>query len=167
MSMMNFSKFEGPVEKQLRETGEWVTNQTERGFRSNGNPFFFFRFSLWKWLWLRQKWKMKMTLMALQPNVVAGKQILKFVFLWILPIWAFSLLVAVGAIKLNIPILNDLIMWTLNFVFKCISLCRLVGAQLCKTNLVYNTQYTNEISNDTSRLSHNLTLCSWVKSRNV
>ncbi|KAL6192550.1 hypothetical protein ACLB2K_033637 [Fragaria x ananassa] len=74
MSMMNFSKFEGPVEKQLRETGEWVTNQTERGFRSN------------------------------------GKQILKFVFLWILPIWAFSLLVAVGAIKLNIPILNDLIL---------------------------------------------------------
>lgn len=41
MSMMNFSKFEGPVEKQLRETGEWVTNQTERGFRSNGNSFSF------------------------------------------------------------------------------------------------------------------------------
>lgn len=41
MSMMNFSKFEGPVEKQLRETGEWVTNQTERGFRSNGNIFSF------------------------------------------------------------------------------------------------------------------------------
>ncbi|KAM5566831.1 putative NAD(P)H dehydrogenase subunit CRR3, chloroplastic [Rosa sericea] len=74
MSMMNFSKFEGPVEKQLRETGEWVTNQTERGFRSN------------------------------------GKNILKFAFLWILPIWAFSLLVAVGAIKLNIPFLDDLIM---------------------------------------------------------
>lgn len=74
MSMMNFSKFEGPVEKQLRETGEWVTNQTERGFRSN------------------------------------GKNILKFVFLWILPLWAFSLLVAAGTIKLNIPLLDDLIM---------------------------------------------------------
>ncbi|RXH70311.1 hypothetical protein DVH24_007567 [Malus domestica] len=31
MSMMNFpSKFEGPVEKKLRETGEWVS---ERSFR--------------------------------------------------------------------------------------------------------------------------------------
>ncbi|XP_050374338.1 probable NAD(P)H dehydrogenase subunit CRR3, chloroplastic [Argentina anserina] len=74
MLMMNFNKLEGPVEKQLRETGEWVTNQTERGFRSN------------------------------------GKKILKFMFLWTLPIWAFSLLVAAGAIKLNIPLLNDLIM---------------------------------------------------------
>lgn len=39
-----------------------------------------------------------------------GKNILKFVFLWILPIWAFSLLVAAGTIKLNIPLLDDLIM---------------------------------------------------------
>ncbi|KAI5353320.1 hypothetical protein L3X38_006213 [Prunus dulcis] len=37
MSMMNFpSKFEGPVEKKLRETGEWITNKTERGFRLSG-----------------------------------------------------------------------------------------------------------------------------------
>lgn len=38
MSMMNFpSKFEGPVEKKLRETGEWVTDKTEKSFRLNGN----------------------------------------------------------------------------------------------------------------------------------
>lgn len=40
MSMMNFpNKFEGPVEKKLRETGEWITNKTERGFRLSGNHF--------------------------------------------------------------------------------------------------------------------------------
>jgi hypothetical protein len=30
---------EGPVEKKLRETGEWVTTKTEGGFRSNGTSF--------------------------------------------------------------------------------------------------------------------------------
>ncbi|CAN6727845.1 unnamed protein product [Malus baccata var. baccata] len=75
MSMMNFpSKFEGPVEKKLREAGEWVTDKTEKSFRLN------------------------------------GKNVLKFVFFWLLPIWSFSLLVAAGAIKLNSPLLDDLIM---------------------------------------------------------
>ncbi|VVA14558.1 PREDICTED: probable NAD(P)H dehydrogenase subunit CRR3 [Prunus dulcis] len=47
MSMMNFpSKFEGPVEKKLRETGEWITNKTERGFRLSGNHFLFSLFFL-------------------------------------------------------------------------------------------------------------------------
>lgn len=33
MSMMNFpGKFEGPAEKKLRETGEWMTDLSERGF---------------------------------------------------------------------------------------------------------------------------------------
>lgn len=30
---------EGPVEKKLRETGEWVITKTEGGFRSNGTSF--------------------------------------------------------------------------------------------------------------------------------
>ncbi|KAJ6312698.1 hypothetical protein OIU76_011599 [Salix suchowensis] len=30
---------EGPVEKKLRETGEWVITKTEGGFRSNGTTF--------------------------------------------------------------------------------------------------------------------------------
>lgn len=29
-------KFEGPVEKKLRETGEWLINNTEQDFRSSG-----------------------------------------------------------------------------------------------------------------------------------
>lgn len=38
MSMMNFpGKFEGPLEKKLRATGEWVTNQSERGFSLSSN----------------------------------------------------------------------------------------------------------------------------------
>lgn len=36
MSLMNFpGKFEGPLEKKLRETGEFMANQSERGFRSS------------------------------------------------------------------------------------------------------------------------------------
>ncbi|KAI9082179.1 hypothetical protein K1719_035919 [Acacia pycnantha] len=69
-------KFEGPVEKKLRETGEWLVNNTEQDFRSS------------------------------------GKRILFFVLQWILPIWAMSLLIASGAVKLpfNSPFLDDLIM---------------------------------------------------------
>ncbi|KAI5573694.1 hypothetical protein BDE02_10G097400 [Populus trichocarpa] len=37
---------EGPVEKKLRETGEWVTTKTEGGFRSNGKRILMFSF---KW----------------------------------------------------------------------------------------------------------------------
>uniref|UniRef100_A0A5B7C245 NAD(P)H dehydrogenase subunit CRR3, chloroplastic n=1 Tax=Davidia involucrata TaxID=16924 RepID=A0A5B7C245_DAVIN len=42
----------------------------------------------------------------------AGKKILKFVFLWILPMWIFSFLVASGLIRLpfSTPFLDDLIM---------------------------------------------------------
>lgn len=32
--------FEGPVEKKMRETGEWLINNTEKDFRSSGNNFF-------------------------------------------------------------------------------------------------------------------------------
>lgn len=59
--------------------------------------------------------KMKMTLPLQFDFFFVGKKILKFVFLWILPIWAFSLLVAAGTIKLNVPLLDDLIMWSLIF----------------------------------------------------
>lgn len=108
MSMMNFSKFEGPVEKQLRETGEWVTNQTERGFRSNGNLFSFL--SAKNGYIFGQEKDEHDTASSICFFFFVGKNILKFVFLWILPIWAFSLLVAAGTIKLNIPLLDDLIM---------------------------------------------------------
>lgn len=37
---------EGPVEKKLRETGEWVTTKTEGEFRSNGKRILMFSF---KW----------------------------------------------------------------------------------------------------------------------
>ncbi|KAF9674011.1 hypothetical protein SADUNF_Sadunf10G0083400 [Salix dunnii] len=37
---------EGPVERKLRETGEWVTTKTEGGFRSNGKRILMFSF---KW----------------------------------------------------------------------------------------------------------------------
>ncbi|KAG5236784.1 NAD(P)H dehydrogenase [Salix suchowensis] len=37
---------EGPVEKKLRETGEWVITKTEGGFRSNGKRILMFSF---KW----------------------------------------------------------------------------------------------------------------------
>ncbi|KAF7808668.1 putative NAD(P)H dehydrogenase subunit CRR3, chloroplastic [Senna tora] len=69
-------KFEGPVEKKMRETGEWLINNTEEDFRSS------------------------------------GKRILMFVFQWLLPVWAISLLIASGVIKLpfTTPFLDDLLM---------------------------------------------------------
>ncbi|XP_010101961.2 probable NAD(P)H dehydrogenase subunit CRR3, chloroplastic [Morus notabilis] len=65
MSTMSFpDKFEGSLQKQLREVGEWMTDRTEKRFR------------------------------------LSGKKILKVTFIWLLPIWTLSLLVASGAIKL-------------------------------------------------------------------
>lgn len=37
--------FEGPVEKKLRTTGEWLVANAETRFRSSGNPFFLSFFS--------------------------------------------------------------------------------------------------------------------------
>ncbi|KAE9605314.1 hypothetical protein Lalb_Chr10g0095991 [Lupinus albus] len=67
---------EGAVEKNLRVTGEWLSNNSEKKIRSS------------------------------------GKGILMFMVQWMLPIWAISLLVACGAIKLpfSSPFLDDLIM---------------------------------------------------------
>ncbi|EOY01037.1 Chlororespiratory reduction 3, putative isoform 1 [Theobroma cacao] len=69
-------KFEGEIEKKLRETGEWIGSRTEATFRSS------------------------------------GRRILLVVLQWFLPIWAFSLLVASGVIKLpfSTPLIDDLIM---------------------------------------------------------
>lgn len=40
MFLMNFTgKYEGPLMKKLRETGEWVTDQTETKFQASGNHF--------------------------------------------------------------------------------------------------------------------------------
>ncbi|GMY18258.1 probable NAD(P)H dehydrogenase subunit CRR3, chloroplastic [Fagus crenata] len=65
LASMSFDgKFEGPVEKKLRETGEQLNTWTETEFRAS------------------------------------GKNILMFVFQWILPIWTLSVLVASGVIKL-------------------------------------------------------------------
>lgn len=36
---------EGPVEKKLRETGEWVITNTEGEFRSNGTSLFLVKFN--------------------------------------------------------------------------------------------------------------------------
>ncbi|XP_015895430.1 probable NAD(P)H dehydrogenase subunit CRR3, chloroplastic [Ziziphus jujuba] len=48
MSLMNFpGKFEGPLEKKLRETGEFMANQSERGFRSSSKKILIFAF---KWM---------------------------------------------------------------------------------------------------------------------
>ncbi|WRX15106.1 hypothetical protein QQP08_007593, partial [Theobroma cacao] len=68
-------KFEGEIEKKLRETGEWIGSRTEATFRSS------------------------------------GRRILLVVLQWFLPIWAFSLLVASGVIKLpfSTPLIDDLI----------------------------------------------------------
>ncbi|KAL7132297.1 hypothetical protein ABFS83_12G063600 [Erythranthe nasuta] len=67
-------KSEGSVEKQLRETGEWLVYQTENTTRS------------------------------------AGKQILVSMFVWVIPMWIFSFLVAIGVIPLpfDAPFLKDL-----------------------------------------------------------
>ncbi|KAL8034992.1 hypothetical protein ABFX02_12G067800 [Erythranthe guttata] len=67
-------KSEGSVEKQLRETGEWLVYQTENTTRS------------------------------------AGKQILVSMFVWVIPMWIFSFLVATGVIPLpfDAPFLKDL-----------------------------------------------------------
>ncbi|KAK9050304.1 hypothetical protein SSX86_030724 [Deinandra increscens subsp. villosa] len=72
----SIGKTEGDVEKKLRETGEWIIDQTEGPSRST------------------------------------GKNILKAVFLWILPLWILSFLVVTGVIKLPFisPFLDDLIM---------------------------------------------------------
>ena len=43
MFLMSFTgKYEAPLMKKLRETGEWVTNQTETKFQASGNLFSFF-----------------------------------------------------------------------------------------------------------------------------
>ncbi|KAJ7942936.1 Chlororespiratory reduction 3 [Quillaja saponaria] len=43
MSLLSPSNpFEGPVEKKLRETGEWVTTNTENKFRSSGKRILMF-----------------------------------------------------------------------------------------------------------------------------
>ncbi|XP_022985001.1 probable NAD(P)H dehydrogenase subunit CRR3, chloroplastic [Cucurbita maxima] len=76
MFLMSFTgKYEGALMKKLRETGEWVTDQTETKFQASGKSF------------------------------------LLFTFQWVLPIWAFSLLVASGVIKLpfNTPFLDQLL----------------------------------------------------------
>ncbi|XP_071690088.1 probable NAD(P)H dehydrogenase subunit CRR3, chloroplastic [Rutidosis leptorrhynchoides] len=72
----SIGRTEGDVEKKLRETGEWILDQTEGSSRS------------------------------------PGKNILKVVFLWILPVWIVSFLVASGVVKLPFvsPYLDDLIM---------------------------------------------------------
>ncbi|KAM0019959.1 putative NAD(P)H dehydrogenase subunit CRR3 [Helianthus debilis subsp. tardiflorus] len=67
---------EGDVEKKLRETGEWLIDQTE-GPSGSGSP---------------------------------GKNILKVVFLWILPVWIMSFLVASGVVKIPFVNLDDLIL---------------------------------------------------------
>ncbi|XP_008464703.2 probable NAD(P)H dehydrogenase subunit CRR3, chloroplastic isoform X1 [Cucumis melo] len=45
MFLMSFTgKYEGPLMKKLRETGEWVTNQTETKFQASGKWFLLFTF---------------------------------------------------------------------------------------------------------------------------
>jgi hypothetical protein len=39
MSMSFTGKFEGPVEKKLRETGEWLVTSTESKFRASGKHY--------------------------------------------------------------------------------------------------------------------------------
>ena len=40
MFLMSFTgKYEGALMKKLRETGEWVTDQTETKFQASGNQF--------------------------------------------------------------------------------------------------------------------------------
>lgn len=42
MSTMSFpDKFEGSLQKQLREVGEWMTDRTEKRFRLSGKDFVF------------------------------------------------------------------------------------------------------------------------------
>ncbi|KAL3510550.1 hypothetical protein ACH5RR_029951 [Cinchona calisaya] len=43
---------EGPVEKQLRETGEWITDKTEGTFRSSGKTILTFAFQWMLPLWI-------------------------------------------------------------------------------------------------------------------
>nr|XP_027097002.1 probable NAD(P)H dehydrogenase subunit CRR3, chloroplastic [Coffea arabica] len=43
---------ESPVEKQLRETGEWIADKTEASFRSAGKPILMFTFQWMLPLWL-------------------------------------------------------------------------------------------------------------------
>ncbi|MED6169659.1 hypothetical protein PIB30_023211 [Stylosanthes scabra] len=68
--------FEGPLEKKMRTTGEWLLTNAEPRLKSS------------------------------------SKGILIFVFQLMLPIWAMSLLVASGIIKLPVssPFLDDLLM---------------------------------------------------------
>ena len=51
--------------------------------------------------------------LALILMLFAGKNVLMFVFQWVIPIWTLSILVASGLIKLpfNNPFLDDLLMW--------------------------------------------------------
>ncbi|KAH7570932.1 hypothetical protein JRO89_XS05G0225700 [Xanthoceras sorbifolium] len=76
--------FEGPVEKKIRETGQWVATNTEQKIRSSNLSCIDF----------------------------AGKGILIVSMQWILPIWTLLLLLASGAVKLpfSIPLLDDLIL---------------------------------------------------------
>ncbi|KAK4596760.1 hypothetical protein RGQ29_014695 [Quercus rubra] len=77
LASMSFGdKFESPVEKKLRETGESLETWTQTWFRDS------------------------------------GKNVLMFVFQWVIPIWTLSILVASGLIKLpfNNPFLDDLLM---------------------------------------------------------
>ncbi|XP_059447403.1 probable NAD(P)H dehydrogenase subunit CRR3, chloroplastic [Corylus avellana] len=51
MSMSFTGKFEGPVEKKLRETGEWLVTSTESRFRASGKKIFMFVFQWMLPIW--------------------------------------------------------------------------------------------------------------------
>ncbi|KAE8076321.1 hypothetical protein FH972_014982 [Carpinus fangiana] len=51
MSMSFTGKFEGPVEKKLRETGEWLVTSTESKFRASGKKIFMFIFQWMLPIW--------------------------------------------------------------------------------------------------------------------
>ncbi|CAI9096026.1 OLC1v1032088C1 [Oldenlandia corymbosa var. corymbosa] len=44
-------KTEGPIEKQLRETGEWINDKTERQLRAAGKPILMFMYQ-----WILPMW---------------------------------------------------------------------------------------------------------------
>ncbi|KAL8161262.1 hypothetical protein V2J09_012751 [Rumex salicifolius] len=78
---------EGSVERQLRETGEWLSERTEKASRSSNTGTRLFKDSF-------------------------VRSILVFMFIWVLPALLLSLFVASGTIKLpfSIPAIEDLIM---------------------------------------------------------
>ncbi|CAL5428328.1 unnamed protein product [Camellia sinensis] len=82
---------EGPVERKLRETGEWIIDRTERSSNS---------------IELILEWGSRVIV------CFWGKNILMAVFQFVLPIWILSFLVASGIVKLpfSTPFLDDLIM---------------------------------------------------------